>query len=121
MTGLTRQNLPSLRVLDLHNNKLATTKNISIPTLRQLYLASNRIPAIEGLDEVPQLTVLHLRENEIEKLDGFTGELESLQYLNLRYCNKLLHYMDVQLYMTTFSFYFHAGVTKLLNCLRLIS
>ena len=88
VTGLTRQNLPSLRVLDLHNNKLTTTKNISIPTLRQLFLASNRIPSIEGLDEVPQLTVLHLRENEIEKLDGFTGELESLQYLNLRYYNK---------------------------------
>lgn len=86
VAGLMRQNLPSLRVLDLHNNKLTTTNHISIPTLRQLYLASNSITAVEGLDGVPQLTVLHLRENQIVSLDGFTEKLESLQYINLRWC-----------------------------------
>ncbi len=85
ISGLTRRNLPSLRMLDLHSNQITSTDNISIPTLRQLFLASNNITAVEGLDGVPQLTILHLRENQIMKLDGFTEQLESLQYINLRY------------------------------------
>ena len=84
LNGLTRQNLPSLRSLDLHGNKLSSINSLHVPTLRQLFLASNSLTNIDGLGGLPQLTTLHLRNNQIALLDGFTSDLESLQYINLR-------------------------------------
>ena len=85
MNGLTRQNLPSLRSLDLHGNELSSINSLHVPTLRQLFLASNSLTNIDGLGGLPQLTTLHLRNNQIALLDGFTSDLESLQYINLRW------------------------------------
>lgn len=101
LSGLNRHNLPSLRLLDLHNNKISSTKNISLPTLRQLYLASNEISEIEGLDGLPQLTTLHLRENQISQLDGLTEHLVSLQYINFRYMYKYIVYIHVHDFCTS--------------------
>ena len=84
LNGLTRQNLPSLRSLDLHGNELSSINSLHVPTLRQLFLASNSLTNIDGLGGLPQLTTLHLRNNQIALLDGFTSDLESLQYINLR-------------------------------------
>jgi Leucine-rich repeat (LRR) protein len=84
LSGLSRQNLPSLQSLDLNGNQLISIKNLHIPTLHQLYLASNQLTSLEGLEGLPQLTTLHLRENQIASLNGFTSDLESLQYINLR-------------------------------------
>lgn len=39
---------------------------------------------MEGLENLSNLTTLHLRDNQIETLDGFSKEMKSLQYLNLR-------------------------------------
>ncbi|XP_011409661.1 PREDICTED: leucine-rich repeat-containing protein 23-like [Amphimedon queenslandica] len=94
LTGLTRQNLPSLRSLDLHGNELSSIQNLHIPTLRQLFLASNNLSSIDGLSGLPQLTTLHLRNNHIATLDGFTSDLESLQYINMR-TNKIAELSEV--------------------------
>lgn len=40
---------------------------------------------VEGLENLRNLTTLHLRDNQIETLSGFSEEMQSLQYLNLRY------------------------------------
>lgn len=40
---------------------------------------------VEGLENLKNLTTLHLRDNQVDTLDGFSEEMKSLQYLNLRY------------------------------------
>ena len=40
---------------------------------------------VEGLEHLSNLSTLHLRDNQIETLSGFSKEMTSLQYLNLRY------------------------------------
>ncbi len=52
--------------------------------------AANVITNLEDLSELRSLTVLHARENKIEKLDGFGEKMTSLQYINLRLKIKLL-------------------------------
>ena len=73
-----------MRSLDLHNNQLTSTAGIRLPTLQKLYLASNKLTQLEGLEPLKQLTTLHLRDNQISTLDGFAPSMEALQYLNLR-------------------------------------
>ena len=73
-----------LRVLDLHSNKLDSTAGLHLPTLQKLYLASNKLTQCDGLQQLHQLTTLHLRDNEIATLDGFAPSQAALQYINLR-------------------------------------
>jgi hypothetical protein len=40
---------------------------------------------LEDLQDLKSLTALHLRDNKIDNLDGFSDKLASLQYINLRY------------------------------------
>ncbi len=77
-------NLPCLRVLDLHANRLTSLAGIHIPTLHKLYAASNKLTQCDGIQSLHQLTTLHVRENQIASLDGFVPSLGALQYLNLR-------------------------------------
>ena len=49
------------------------------------YQANNEISKLEDLSELKSLAVLHLRENQIEKLDGFSEKLQNLQYINMRF------------------------------------
>lgn len=37
------------------------------------------------MDELTRLTTLHLRDNKIETLDGFSENMKQLQYVNLRF------------------------------------
>ncbi len=85
LSGLTETQLPCLTSLDLHGNKLTSTIGIHLPSLQKLYLASNTLTKLEGLEGLRQLTTLHVRENQITTLDGFAPSMEGLQYLNLRY------------------------------------
>ncbi|KXJ04905.1 Leucine-rich repeat-containing protein 23, partial [Exaiptasia diaphana] len=48
------------------------------------FQGANHIKAIEGLDRLEHLTKLHLRDNQIDKLDGFSENMKNLQYLNMR-------------------------------------
>jgi len=47
--------------------------------------AANEITSIAGIDQLENLTLLHVRENQIQTLDGFSEKLKHLQYINLRY------------------------------------
>ena len=48
------------------------------------FQGANQITKIEGLDQLEHLATLHLRDNQIENLDGFSESLKNLQYVNLR-------------------------------------
>ena len=42
------------------------------------------ITSLENLSEMVSLNALHLRDNKLEKLDGFSEQMNFLQYINLR-------------------------------------
>ncbi|XP_058299504.1 leucine-rich repeat-containing protein 23 isoform X2 [Hylobates moloch] len=84
VTGLDPQKLISLHTVELRGNQLESTLGINLPKLKNLYLAQNRLKKVEGLEDLSNLTTLHLRDNQIDTLSGFSREMKSLQYLNLR-------------------------------------
>nr|XP_060514522.1 leucine-rich repeat-containing protein 23 [Panthera onca] len=84
VTGLDPQKLISLHTLELRGNQIETTLGINLPKLKNLFLAQNMLKKVEGLENLSNLTTLHLRDNQIETLSGFSKEMTSLQYLNLR-------------------------------------
>ncbi|KAK2101545.1 Leucine-rich repeat-containing protein 23 [Saguinus oedipus] len=84
VTGLDPQKLISLHTLELRGNQLESTLGINLPKLKNLYLAQNLLKKVEGLENLSNLTTLHLRDNQIDTLSGFSKEMKSLQYLNLR-------------------------------------
>ncbi|XP_004448549.1 leucine-rich repeat-containing protein 23 [Dasypus novemcinctus] len=84
VTGLDPQKLNCLHTLELRGNQLESTLGINLPKLKNLYLAQNLLKKVEGLEKLSNLTTLHLRDNQIETLSGFSKEMKSLQYLNLR-------------------------------------
>lgn len=43
------------------------------------------ITSLEDLAELKNLSALHIRDNKLEKLDGFSDKMQALQYINLRY------------------------------------
>ena len=47
--------------------------------------AANQLTKLDGLDQLQHLATLHLRDNQLEKLDGFSENMKNLQYINLRY------------------------------------
>lgn len=66
------------------------TKKLTVVNVFYLSLffcpqAANTIRSLEGLDRLEHLAKLHLRDNQIEKLDGFSENMKNLQYLNLRW------------------------------------
>ncbi|XP_067946319.1 leucine-rich repeat-containing protein 23-like [Watersipora subatra] len=82
--GLDCSALQRLHTLELRGNKLTTTAGLNLPNLKNLFLAENLIKKLEDLDRMVQLTTLHLRENQLETLDGFSELNAKLQYINLR-------------------------------------
>ncbi|NXR47392.1 LRC23 protein, partial [Hippolais icterina] len=82
--GLNQNQLFSLQVLELRGNQIKTTAGLSISKLKKLYMPKNAICSLEGLEEFEQLETLHLRDNKLEALDGFSDNMKCLQYLNLR-------------------------------------
>ncbi|KAL8202780.1 UNVERIFIED_CONTAM: hypothetical protein K2H54_025244, partial [Gekko kuhli] len=84
ISGLDPLKLSNLHTLELRSNSLKTTAGLDLPKLKNLYLAQNSISHLEGLEDLTQLTTLHLRDNMLESLDGFSESMKALQYLNLR-------------------------------------
>ncbi|XP_027699145.1 leucine-rich repeat-containing protein 23 [Vombatus ursinus] len=84
ITGLDPQKLGNLHTLELRGNQLESTLGLELPKLKNLFLAQNQVKTIEGIEGLSYLTTLHLRDNQISSLTGFSREMKSLQYLNLR-------------------------------------
>ncbi|XP_066214226.1 leucine-rich repeat-containing protein 23 isoform X2 [Saccopteryx leptura] len=84
VTGLDPPKLIDLHTLELRGNQLESTLGINLPKLKNLFLAQNMLKKVEGLESLKNLTNLHLRDNQIATLSGFSKEMKSLQYLNLR-------------------------------------
>ncbi|XP_005106195.1 leucine-rich repeat-containing protein 23 isoform X2 [Aplysia californica] len=84
VTGLDATKLSRLHSLELRGNKLESTDGIYLPNLKNLFLAANIIKRIEGMSRLTSLTTIHLRDNQLENLEGFSEEQKSLQYLNIR-------------------------------------
>ncbi|KFQ36440.1 Leucine-rich repeat-containing protein 23, partial [Mesitornis unicolor] len=82
--GLSHGQLFSLQILELRGNRLKSTAGLNLPKLKNLYLAQNAIRSLEDLEGLEQLTTLHLRDNQLKTLDGFSSSMKCLQYLNLR-------------------------------------
>lgn len=78
--------LPALKQLDLHGNRLDELGGALPTSIEKLFVAQNRIASIREMDvaKLINLKVLHLRANRLRKLDGFTKELANLRYINLR-------------------------------------
>ncbi|NWR41242.1 LRC23 protein, partial [Regulus satrapa] len=93
--GLSHDQLFSLQVLELRGNELKTTAGLGVSKLKKLYLAKNTICSLEGLEEFEQLETLHLRDNKLETLDGFSDSMKCLQYLNLR-SNGIKSFQEVE-------------------------
>ncbi|XP_063250260.1 leucine-rich repeat-containing protein 23 [Prinia subflava] len=93
--GLSQDQLFSLQVLELRGNQLKTTAGLGVSKLKKLYLAKNTICSLEGLEEFEQLETLHLRDNKLEALDGFSDSMKCLQYLNLR-SNGIKSFQEVE-------------------------
>uniref|UniRef100_A0A8C5CF64 Leucine rich repeat containing 23 n=1 Tax=Gadus morhua TaxID=8049 RepID=A0A8C5CF64_GADMO len=51
---------------------------------RVLLQAQNVIKRLEGLERLELLTTLHLRDNQLETLEGISPRMTSLKYLNVR-------------------------------------
>uniref|UniRef100_UPI00398F0A9E leucine-rich repeat-containing protein 23 n=1 Tax=Pristiophorus japonicus TaxID=55135 RepID=UPI00398F0A9E len=83
VTGLDPLKLSRLHTLELRGNLLQSTCGINLPSLQSLYLAGNSISKLEGLECLVNLQTLHLRDNHIESLVGFSETMVSLQYINL--------------------------------------
>ncbi|XP_043935531.1 leucine-rich repeat-containing protein 23 [Protopterus annectens] len=84
VSGLNYGKLTNLHTLELRGNQLESTDGLYLPSLKKLYLAQNTIKHIEGLERLERLTILHLRDNQLEDLSGFSENMKALQYLNIR-------------------------------------
>ncbi|XP_063711158.1 leucine-rich repeat-containing protein 23-like isoform X1 [Symsagittifera roscoffensis] len=84
ITHLEPGRLTRLHTLELRSNALTSTKGLVIPTLKNLFLAQNKIKFLEDLDKLESLQMLHMRDNQVDNLDGFSEKMRSLQYLNIR-------------------------------------
>ncbi|NWW05143.1 LRC23 protein, partial [Oreocharis arfaki] len=93
--GLHRDQLSSLQILELQGNEIKTTAGLGVSKLKKLYLAQNTICSLEGLEEFEELETLHLRDNKLEALDGFSDSMKCLQYLNLR-SNGIRSFQEVE-------------------------
>ncbi|KAK6644922.1 hypothetical protein RUM43_001198 [Polyplax serrata] len=78
--------LPKLKELGLRNNGLRSSAGIIFPNLVSLFLAENEIKSLEGLEVLTNLKFLHLRDNPLTKLDGFSEVNRKLFYINIRGC-----------------------------------
>ncbi|KAM8800718.1 LOW QUALITY PROTEIN: leucine-rich repeat-containing protein 23-like [Rhynchonycteris naso] len=83
VTGLYSQKLIT-HTLELRGNQLESTLGINLPKLKNLFLAQNLLNKVEGLENLVNLSTFHLQDNQIATLSGFSKEMKSLQYLNLR-------------------------------------
>lgn len=82
---LAERSYPTLNTLELRRNlfnSLAEVRGAS--QIQRLFIAENEIPDLEGLRNLGNLRLLHLRSNKITTFDGVADNLTKLEYLNMR-------------------------------------
>ncbi|XP_041656236.1 leucine-rich repeat-containing protein 23 isoform X2 [Cheilinus undulatus] len=84
LNGLQSGCFANLMTLELRGNHLNTTNEINLPNLKHLYLAQNGIKHLEGLERLEHLITLHLRDNQLDTLEGLSSNMRCLKYLNVR-------------------------------------
>ncbi|XP_038595620.1 leucine-rich repeat-containing protein 23 [Micropterus salmoides] len=84
VNGLQGGCFANLVTLELRGNHLDSIDGINLPNLRQLYLAQNVIKHLKGLERLEHLTTFHLRDNQLDTLEGLSPNMKCLQYLNVR-------------------------------------
>lgn len=72
----------NLRVLSLNGNNIQDIENLDHLHIEELYLSTNHITVIFGLQFLPALHTLDLSKNEIERMRGLEY-VETLRFLNL--------------------------------------
>lgn len=73
----------------MRGNKITSSEGLSdLHDLKTLYFSENLLRSVEDISSMKGLVRLHLRDNNIRRLDGFLQGLPNLQYLNLRYARK---------------------------------
>ena len=75
---------PELVHFEARGNGLQDIGELKPPKLQRLYLAANGLEKISFAENKPNLQVLHLRGNKIQRLDGLSEKSAQLTYLNLR-------------------------------------
>jgi len=83
-TGLDPNRMTHLHTLELRGNKLQSTKGIQLPCLKQLFVGGNMLQSLEDIDCLVSLKTLHMRDNQLTSLDGFSENMKSLEYINMR-------------------------------------
>ncbi len=76
---------PSLTIFRANQNKFKSLYFFKdMPKLREIHLCDNVITTMNDYENIPELRVLSLKHNKIEKLDEDLPELANLTKLNLR-------------------------------------
>ena len=70
--------------IEVKGNQLKSTSGFCTPALTKLYASDNHISEIKDLVLSPKLSVLHLRNNRLNSLEGVQSG-SALSYLNVRY------------------------------------
>lgn len=73
-----------------------------------LFQAQNNLKCLTGLEKLERLVTLHLRDNQIDNLDGLSPNMKCLQYLNVR-CSAVA---QINLLYLFFFFFFTTEVTN---------
>lgn len=80
---------PNIRIMKSIDNKFKSLQPFkAMPKMEELYMAANLITALSGWENLPCLKKLHLRRNQINKIDEELPPLEALEYISLR-ANKI--------------------------------
>ena len=88
-----KHNFPNLEYLNLRGNQISQIDKAILlaPKVRTLLLGGNRVPVIENLLDLPELSILELSDNCIEEIDTDLhrkiGQLTRLDLAN----NKIKH------------------------------
>lgn len=83
MGGLTTNQLPAIKQLELRENVFASIGSIVLPTLTHLYLDGNKLESVEGVGALTALAVFSARKNQIKSLDGFSAEQKALATIDV--------------------------------------
>jgi Leucine-rich repeat (LRR) protein len=74
-----------VEVLELRKNKLKKLRGVKdLRVCKELYVCENEVTDLRGLENLPVLRRLSLRNNKIKTFMSPFPHLPSLQYLNLR-------------------------------------